>query len=345
MRLEQNELSLLFSNTSLPDVFITEYLSEAPGDYIKVYLYILFLSKYGKDIKLNDLSKKIALPLPTIQAAIKYWEDVEVITKKGTGYIVNNIQEVELNKLYSPKITVSKESVQNMQKDKSRSSAIEAINNSFFQGIMSPSWYGDIDLWFKKFEFDEESLGISQQKYEDYRSKYLGIYDRVRNSEKTSILADIDFGIELMHTDKINVSYILNLIRTIDFSNEDKIKKDVVKIRRLLDKADNDDLRLKSDLIREFLEKVVPKAGKNDSVDELFNDFMEEKSDAEVNEIAQEVNVEKDMIKGFINEYEYSGKIDGLKIKENLKGGFLVKKKLADKIKNFIVSHVKKFTF
>lgn len=158
MRLEQNELSMLFSNTSLPDVFITEFLSEAPGDYIKVYLYILFLSKYGKDIKLNDLSKKIALPLPTIQAAIKYWEDAEVIIKKGTGYIVNNIQEVELNKLYSPKITVSKESVQNMQKDKSRSSAIEAINNSFFQGIMSPSWYSDIDLWFKKFEFDEEVM-------------------------------------------------------------------------------------------------------------------------------------------------------------------------------------------
>ena len=36
MKLEQNELSMLFSNTSLPDVFITEYLSEASGDYIKV---------------------------------------------------------------------------------------------------------------------------------------------------------------------------------------------------------------------------------------------------------------------------------------------------------------------
>ena len=51
MKLEQNELSMLFSSTDLPDVFITEYLSEAPGDYIKVYLYMLFLSKYGKDVK------------------------------------------------------------------------------------------------------------------------------------------------------------------------------------------------------------------------------------------------------------------------------------------------------
>ena len=158
MKLEQNELSMLFSYTNLPDVFITEYLAEASGDFIKVYLYILFLSKYNKDIKLNDLSKKIALPLNVIQEAIKYWEERGVITKKGTGYIVNNIQEIELNKLYSPKITVSKETVQNMQKDKSRSNAIEVINNNFFQGIMSPSWYSDIDLWFKKYNFDEEVM-------------------------------------------------------------------------------------------------------------------------------------------------------------------------------------------
>lgn len=261
-------------------------------------------------------------------------DTTDVILMQDYDHYMNLFKE-KLKDLYEIAPTI--ESVDDLEDENDKKKFIEAFREVTNQLTKLKT--------FTKFEFDEESLGISQQKYEDYRSKYLGIYDRVRNSEKTSILADIDFGIELMHTDKINVSYILNLIRTIDFSNEDKIKKDVVKIRRLLDKADNDDLRLKSDLIREFLEKVVPKAGKNDSVDELFNDFMEEKSDAEVNEISQEVNVEKDKIKGFINEYEYSGKIDGLKIKENLKGGFLVKKKLADKIKNFIVSHVKKFTF
>ena len=127
MKLEHNELSMLFSYTNLPDVFITEYLAEASGDFIKVYLYMLFLSKYEKDIKLNDMSKKLALPLNVIQDAIKYWEETGIITKKGTGYIVNNIQEIELNKLYSPKITVSKEAVQNMEKDKSRLNAIETI--------------------------------------------------------------------------------------------------------------------------------------------------------------------------------------------------------------------------
>ena len=158
MKLEQSDLSILFSYTQLRDVFFTEYFSQASGDYIKVYLYILFLSKYNKDIKLNDMSKKLALPLNVIQEALKYWEENDAITKKGTGYILNNIQEIELNKLYSPKITLSKETIQNVEKDKSRSSAIEAINTAFFQGIMSPSWYNDIDIWFKKYGFDEEVM-------------------------------------------------------------------------------------------------------------------------------------------------------------------------------------------
>ena len=158
MKLEQNDKSMLFSNTEIPDVFFSEYLSSANGDYIKVYLYILFLSKYDKDIKINDLSKKLALPLKVIQEAFKYWEDVGVLVKKHTGYILSNLQEIELLKLYSPKLTSSPEDIEKNSKNQYRAKAIENINNQFFQGIMSPSWYSDIDMWFKKYNFDEQVM-------------------------------------------------------------------------------------------------------------------------------------------------------------------------------------------
>ncbi len=158
MKLEQNDKPLLFSYTELPDVFFTEYISQTPGDYIKVYLYMIFLSKYGKDIKINDLSKKLELPLKTIQDAIKFLEDESLITKKNTGFIINNLQELELHKLYNPKITSSPEQLQKTAENQYRAKAIENINNEFFQGIMSPSWYSDIDLWFSKYNFDEEVM-------------------------------------------------------------------------------------------------------------------------------------------------------------------------------------------
>ena len=158
MKLEQSDLSLLFSSTNLPDIFFTEYLSQISGDALKVYLYITFLAKYNKDIRLNDLSKKLELPLKTIQESIKYLEDQSLITKKNTGYIINNIQEIELHKLYTPKVTSSPEELEKIAQNKQRAKAIDSINNQFFQGIMSPSWYSDIDLWFKKYSYDEEVM-------------------------------------------------------------------------------------------------------------------------------------------------------------------------------------------
>ena len=112
MKIECNDDSILFSSTIIPDIFFTEYLPQAPSDYIKVYLYIVFISKYGKEIKFNDISKKLALHINVIQDALKYWEDNGVLTKKTTGYILNNLREIELHNLYKPKVALSAEDIE-----------------------------------------------------------------------------------------------------------------------------------------------------------------------------------------------------------------------------------------
>ena len=200
---------------------------------------------------------------------------------------------------------------------------------------------------FTDFEFDEKAIGISHQEYEDYKSKYFRIYDEFKKTagEKESILLNIDFAIELMAVDKINVDYIMNLIRDIDFSDEEKRKADIEKIKRLLDSADNENLRLKADLIRAFLDEVVPKANKDSSMDDLFNEFVEEKRVEEITKFSEEVEVEREKVKDYITEYEYSGTIDSAEIKDVIKGCLLKKKKLSEKIKHFIMDHVSKFTF
>lgn len=158
MKLEQKEKSLLFSETTIPDIFFSEHLSEIPGDYLKIYLYLIFLSKYNKEIKVNDLSKKLNLPVKVISDGTKFLEDNNLIVKKTTGFIITDLQESTLNKLYKPNLTPSKETIEQTAKNKARAKAIEHINNMYFQGIMGPSWYNDIDLWFKKYNFDEQVM-------------------------------------------------------------------------------------------------------------------------------------------------------------------------------------------
>ena len=143
MKLEQND---------------KEYLGNIQGDYVKIYLYLNFLAKYNRDVKINDLSKKLSLPVNVISEGIKYLEKEGFILRKNEGYIIVDLQELVLNNLYSPKIETSAEKIEENSKNKERLKLIEYINNKYFQGVMGPTWYNDIDLWFRKYEFDEQVM-------------------------------------------------------------------------------------------------------------------------------------------------------------------------------------------
>ncbi len=198
---------------------------------------------------------------------------------------------------------------------------------------------------FNDFEFTEENTGLSEQTYQDYKSKYFLIYDQTKKEavEKVSILEDIDFGIELMHTDKINVSYIMELIHNIDLKNKDNKEKDIHNIKQQLDRADNEELRLKVDLIKNFLDKVVPELTPDDSIDDAYSDFEEKERKKEIKDFSYEVGVAEDVIYEHISEYKFSGIIDNEAINDEIKAPLLKKRKILKDMKAFITGHVSRF--
>ena len=195
MKLTQSDLPLLFSETVIPDIFFAEYLSQMPATSVKVYLYIIFLSKYEKDAKLNDLSKNLALPLKDINDAFTYLEENGFIIRKENGFIISNLQEQTLNKLYKPNLTMSPEKVADIAKNKARAKIIEHINNTYFSGIMGPSWYNNIDTWLTKYTFDDQVL-ISLFDYCFRRSalnmKYVQTVAEAWGSNKIQTWEDLD---------------------------------------------------------------------------------------------------------------------------------------------------------
>lgn len=202
---------------------------------------------------------------------------------------------------------------------------------------------------FVEFEFEKEELGISQQEYQDFKSKYFTIYEMIKRDkgEKASILLDIDFGIELMHSDKINVSYIMELIKDIDFSNEEKRDRDIKNIISFLDRADNMGLRRKVDLLKEFLERVVPKLDINSDIDFEYSKFEANRRIQEINYFAEEIGLSPGFISESVSEYEYCGIINreeiSAEVKDKLKPKLLERKRKIDTIENFVYDHSAKY--
>lgn len=158
MKLEQTGKAMLFETTEIPNLFFAEHLSNMPGNYLKIYLYLVFLSKYNGEIGINDLSRKLALPINAINEGIKYLEKEELIFRKTQGFEIVDLQQKTLNNLYNLKIEQSKEKIEKNEQNKERIRLIEYLNNKYFQGVMGPTWYSDIDTWMDKFGFDEQVM-------------------------------------------------------------------------------------------------------------------------------------------------------------------------------------------
>ncbi len=108
-------------------------------------------------------------------------------------------------------------------------------------------------------DFNWEDVGIDEQTFENYKSKYLDLYDKVKNDrqkQKTSILEEIDFELELIHCDEINVAYILKLLAKLKEAKHSEIEKQKKAIIDLL--SGEVELRSKRELIEKFIEENLP---------------------------------------------------------------------------------------
>lgn len=149
--------SLLLADTPVSDIFISEYLIDAHGDYVKVYLYCLYLAKFDKEITTLDLAKKTGLQIDRVKQAIDYLTNAEIVIPTEKGIMLCDLKEKEINRLYRPKLSSTpEEAEEKLERNKKRSEVITAINNTFFQGIMNTAWYNDIATIFDKYSFDEE---------------------------------------------------------------------------------------------------------------------------------------------------------------------------------------------
>lgn len=200
---------------------------------------------------------------------------------------------------------------------------------------------------FVEFSFDRSHLDLSDQEYQDYKSKYLLLYRKNQTGkEVVSVLDDVDFCIELMESNRINVAYIMNLIRNIDFTTKQTRERDIEHIKSELDRSDNLHLHKKIDILRAFLDQVVSGFDGTEDIDVEYNDFENKQKYEEIEAFAEQEGVDAKMLKGEIAEFEFTGVLNPGEIRDNITEPMplLKKRSLVNRIVDFIYSHVDKYS-
>jgi type I restriction enzyme R subunit len=156
-------------------------------------------------------------------------------------------------------------------------------------------------------EFNDEDLALPAQRFADYRSAYLDLYDKVKTDntkEKASILEDVDFELELIHRDVINVQYILTLLARLYDAEEEETHK----LRKLiLDSVAGDiELRSKEELIQKFIDSTLPGLGSSAEIPDSFEEFWEQERLSAFEALVKEEDLDADKLEKVIDRYVYT---------------------------------------
>ncbi|MCK0159038.1 type I restriction endonuclease subunit R [Allomuricauda sp. F6463D] len=158
-------------------------------------------------------------------------------------------------------------------------------------------------------EFSFEDLGMDEQTFENYKSKYLDLYDTIRSEtqkEKVSILNDIDFELELIRRDEINVTYILTLLAKLHDSEPKEQEEQRKAISDML--GSETQLRSKKELIEKFITENLPLITDSDMVANEFESFWTVEKKKAILELAKEENLDYQKLVDLVSNYLFTEK-------------------------------------
>lgn len=196
---------------------------------------------------------------------------------------------------------------------------------------------------FADFNFDH--LSMNEQLFEDYKSKYLDLYDKVKSNhqkEKVSILEDVDFELELIHRDEINVAYILKLLANLKGKDQEKKRKEIIDLL-----SGEAHLRSKRELIEKFIQQNLPYIDDVDDIPDAFDKFWNEEQILAFKKLCQEENLSTDKVEKIIEGYLFAEREplrdEVLDLIEGDKPSVLERKKVGDRILSKIMRFVETF--
>ena len=222
---------------------------------------------------------------------------------------------------------------------------------------------------YEDYDESADDLGMTEQQYMDFRSKYLDIYDNVIPKPQSSAtpasndeqggedadgsLEDIDFCLELLHSDIINVAYILELIANLDPYSTDYAERRQSIIDTMIKDAE---LRSKAKLIDGFIQENVDddrdnfmagkqKADGTSELEERLNNYITKKRTEAIHTLAQEEDIAPEVLNHYLSEYDYVQKEQTDIIKDALKEKHLglikrnkTLKRIVDRLRSIILT-------
>ena len=160
-------------------------------------------------------------------------------------------------------------------------------------------------------EYDQDQTVLDKQHFANFASKYADLCRAIRKTtkkEKVSVLDDVDFQLDLLHSDRINVGYILTLLQmVVNAETDEQRKKYEAQVHDLI--GGDISLHDKQDLIQKFIEENIPQMLNGQSVQTAFAQFWDVQKEQAYQHFCEQENLKPEAMKQVLDNYEFNQRL------------------------------------
>ena len=266
---------------------------------------------FGNIVCFRDLEK-------ATKNAIKTFGDensVNIILEKSYNDYINGFKDEETGKSIKGYVSLCNEIVEKFPKpvEIEKTQDKKEFAELFGELLKTENILKNFD------EFENFEKIISDRQMQDMKSVYVDICEEIRNAGKDDQnnsneqgidFSDIEFQIDLLRTDEINLDYILELIleKTKEHDDIETLKSEIRRVIRT-----SLGTRAKENLVINFINKTdLKKLKNNGEILDAFYKYAKEEKKEKIDELVKDENlkedsrrfIEKSINKGFV---DYAG--------------------------------------
>ncbi len=226
-------------------------------------------------------------------------------------------------------------------------------NPKFYGGDIPFIRSGEINSSETELFLKDEGLNNSSAKLVEKGDLLLAIYgatsgevgvSRIKGAINQAILNDVDFELELIHRDDINVTYILKLLAKLkDAAPADREKQKKAIVELIVGESQ---LRSKRELIEKFINQTLPVIEDSEDIPEEFLNFWTKERVDAIKNLSEEESLDAEKLEQVIGDFIYTEKeplrddIIGMMTK---RPSLRDRKSIAERVKTKIMDFVETF--
>ena len=203
---------------------------------------------------------------------------------------------------------------------------------------------------FSQFNWqDLAQYGLNSQEYNEYKSRYVDLYNQSKRPDANQKLAlEVDYEIDLVCIDHINVAYILRLLEQVRTHAKTQQDKVVSELQQAIKDSDNPEVRLKSDIIETFVVTTYPNLDPNTSIQTAYQQFEHDERERELRDFAAQQGLAPELITETFETCEFKDHFPEDELREQLQSapynlGLLKTTQVAKSVKDFILQTALRF--